>query len=110
MVKTEENRRDFMKSVAGVAVATVGSTAIFASQSGARGQVMTTAQTGKAQPPIHFAAIGINHSHIYGMVDAIIRGGGALVSFYAHLLHPVLAVVWAKKPAKRAIGPIMARY
>jgi len=44
---------------------------------------MTTPQTGKAQPPIRFAAIGINHSHIYGMVDAIIRGGGALVSFYA---------------------------
>lgn len=32
---------------------------------------------------IRFSVIGINHSHIYGMVDAVTRGGGELVSFFA---------------------------
>lgn len=36
-----------------------------------------------ARPRIRFAAIGVNHAHIYGMVDAVTRGGGDLVSFYA---------------------------
>lgn len=31
---------------------------------------------------IKFAVIGINHSHIYGMVGALIEGGGELVSVY----------------------------
>lgn len=32
---------------------------------------------------IKFAVIGINHGHIYSQVEAVIRGGGELVSFYA---------------------------
>lgn len=32
---------------------------------------------------IRFAVIGINHGHIYSQVDAVIRGGGELVSFFA---------------------------
>lgn len=32
---------------------------------------------------IKFAVIGLNHPHIYGMTDAIKRGGGELVSMYA---------------------------
>jgi len=27
--------------------------------------------------------IGMNHAHIYGQVEAVIRGGGELVSFFA---------------------------
>jgi len=46
-------------------------------------------------PRIRFAAIGLNHGHIYGQVDAIIRGGGALVSFYAK--EPDLAAAFAKR-------------
>ena len=34
-------------------------------------------------PKIKFAAVGINHGHIYGMTKAVMRGGGELVSFYA---------------------------
>lgn len=37
----------------------------------------------KNEPKIRFSVININHSHIYGMTDAVIRGGGELVSFYA---------------------------
>ena len=32
---------------------------------------------------IRFSVIGINHSHIYGMVDALTGGGGTLVSVFA---------------------------
>jgi predicted dehydrogenase len=46
-------------------------------------------------PKIRFAVININHSHIYGMVDAVTRGGGQLVSFYAK--EPELAAAFSKK-------------
>ena len=35
------------------------------------------------EPRIKFSVININHAHIYGMVGAVMRGGGQLVSFYA---------------------------
>ena len=34
-------------------------------------------------PRIRFAVIKMNHGHIYSQVEAVIRGGGELVSFYA---------------------------
>src|SRR5678816_2013395 len=37
----------------------------------------------KAETKIYFSVIGINHNHIYSQVDAVLRGGGQLVSFYA---------------------------
>lgn len=35
------------------------------------------------QPTIRFAAIGINHNHIYGMARLLLRAGAEFVSFYA---------------------------
>ena len=32
---------------------------------------------------IRFSVISINHPHIYGMINAVIKGGGELVSVYA---------------------------
>jgi predicted dehydrogenase len=32
---------------------------------------------------IRFSVIGLNHGHIYSQTEAVIRGGGELVSFYA---------------------------
>lgn len=34
-------------------------------------------------PRIKFSVIGMNHGHIYGQVEAVTRGGGQLVSYYA---------------------------
>jgi predicted dehydrogenase len=48
-----------------------------------------------AAPRIRFAAIGLNHGHIYGQVDAVIRGGGALARFYAK--EPDLAAAFARR-------------
>ena len=36
-----------------------------------------------ARPRIRFSVIGINHSHINGQVNSILRGGGELVALYA---------------------------
>jgi predicted dehydrogenase len=47
------------------------------------------------EPQIKFSVININHSHIHGMVDAVTRGGGQLVSFYAK--EPDLASAFAKR-------------
>lgn len=44
---------------------------------------------------LRFGVAGINHSHIYGMVNAVQRGGGELVSFYAP--EPELASEFAKR-------------
>ena len=36
-----------------------------------------------AKHSIDFGVIGLDHAHIYGMTDAMIRGGGKLKAFYA---------------------------
>lgn len=36
-----------------------------------------------ARHRIRFSVIGLDHAHIYSMTDAMIRGGGTLVSFFA---------------------------
>jgi predicted dehydrogenase len=47
------------------------------------------------EPRIYFSVIGINHNHIYSQVDAVTRGGGQLVSFYAK--EDDLATAFSKK-------------
>lgn len=34
-------------------------------------------------PPLRFSAIGLNHGHIYGQVNLLLRAGAQLVSYYA---------------------------
>jgi predicted dehydrogenase len=46
-------------------------------------------------PRIRFAAIGLNHGHIYGQVQAVQRGGGELVSFFAK--EPELVAAFRKR-------------
>lgn len=46
-------------------------------------------------PRIRFSVIGINHAHIYGMTETIIKGGGELVSVYAK--EPELIATFLKK-------------
>lgn len=46
-------------------------------------------------PLIRFSAIGLNHGHIYGQVETVIRGGGELVSFYAK--EPELVAAFSKR-------------
>ncbi|WP_213980840.1 Gfo/Idh/MocA family oxidoreductase [Sphingomonas sp. dw_22] len=37
----------------------------------------------EARHRIRFGVIGLDHAHIYGMTDAVIRGGGTLAAFHA---------------------------
>jgi predicted dehydrogenase len=57
-----------------------------------------------AIPPgkIKFAVININHPHIYGMTDAIKRGGGELVSVYAKEADLLAAFVKTYPDVKQA--------
>jgi len=48
-----------------------------------------------AKPRIKFSVIGLNHGHINGQTEAVLRGGGELVSFYAQ--EPDLAAEFAKR-------------
>ena len=46
------------------------------------------------QPNIRFSAIGLNHGHIYGQTNLLLRAGAELVSFYAP--EPDLAAQYAR--------------
>jgi predicted dehydrogenase len=47
-----------------------------------------------SKPTIRFSAIGLNHGHIYGQVDALLQAGAEFVSFYAR--EPNLVAQFAK--------------
>jgi len=79
----EEDRRDFMKAVAGLAVAAAGTPTASASEPDRDVCAPTVRRNRQARPAIRFAVVGMNHSHIDSMVGAVLRGGGELVSFYA---------------------------
>lgn len=51
--------------------------------------------TGDKAPVVKFAVISVNHSHIYGMIEAMIRGGAKLVAFYVK--EPALATDFINK-------------
>jgi predicted dehydrogenase len=82
-------RRDFLK--AGLTTA-----AAAAWVSGRTGATAAQDSSRPARPPrIRFAAIGLNHGHINGQTDAVIRGGGELVSFFAK--EPDLVAEFSKR-------------
>jgi predicted dehydrogenase len=46
-------------------------------------------------PKVRFSVIGVNHDHINGMTNAVIRGGGELVAVYAK--EPELIAAYVKR-------------
>lgn len=57
-------------------------------QSAAQGNAVSESQAPAGPEPeakhrIRFGVVGLDHAHIYGMTDAMIRGGGTPVAFYA---------------------------
>ena len=77
-------RRKFLRnaSLAGM-MTTVPSIASLAATSdlpsGVREETVPASQDAPPQHSIKFAVCGISHDHIYGMIEAIQRGGGELV-------------------------------
>jgi predicted dehydrogenase len=105
MVAERAGRREFLRSsittVAGLAWASGPPQTVSASPRRLDGAVENASpQEGgekqRAQAPrIRFAAIGLNHAHIYGQVEAVLRGGGELTSFFAK--EPDLASAFSKR-------------
>jgi predicted dehydrogenase len=97
MPSHRKSRRDFLKT----SLASAASVPIV------RGATAhARAQEAPGRPSrIRFAAIGLNHGHIYGQVETVVRGGGTLASFYAK--EPELAAEFRKRfpDAKRAGSP-----
>lgn len=73
----ESDRRKFLKRTLGAAVG-IASTSFATHLSAAPGII-----TRRAKNTIKFSVIGLNHGHIYGQTEAMLRNGGELVSFYA---------------------------
>jgi predicted dehydrogenase len=71
----------------------VGRRAFIAGVAGSVAVARTRAQ--QPAPRIRFAVIGMNHGHINGQTDAVLRGGGELVSAYAK--EPELAQAFLKR-------------
>lgn len=105
MKNNGKDRRAFLKSslstAAAVALtaadgagAAAAATTRLPAPAGSRTQAQTPAAAARA-PRLKFAAIGLNHNHIVGQAEAVIRGGGQLVSFFAK--EPDLAAAFAKR-------------
>jgi predicted dehydrogenase len=72
---TRHGRREFLKATL--------STAALASSARVVSARQPAAAAPAGPPRLKFAAIGLNHGHINGQCQSVIRGGGQLVSFYA---------------------------
>ena len=95
MTSARKGRREFIVSVATGAVAAGGVRVLGARQ--------PTPDAAARPPRLKFAAIGMNHGHINGQTESVIRGGGQLVSFYAK--EPDLAAAFGKRfPQARLVG------
>src|SRR5260221_14713194 len=88
MTKQRGPRREFLKSSLGAA----GAAWVVAQPAGASAQEATTPPR---KPRLRFSVIGVNHGHINSQVEAVVRGGGDLVSFFAK--EPDLAEAFSKK-------------
>ena len=88
MTTIRKGRREFLKSSL--------STAAIAASGWPR--VSAASQPSAASPRparLRFSAIGLNHGHINGQVESVIRGGGELVSFFA--TEPDLIAAFGKR-------------
>lgn len=85
------NRRNFLAksltSAAGMAAASMVPFGAFGHdiQSILRPESILVEPRKRSKPKnaIRFSVIGLNHGHIYGMVDSLLEGGGTLVAVYA---------------------------
>ena len=80
------DRRDFLRS----SLVTAG--ALWA---GSPARRAAAARQPARAPRLRFAAVGLNHGHIDSMCEAVVRGGGELVSYFAK--EPDLAAAFGKR-------------
>jgi predicted dehydrogenase len=87
MESNRKDRREFLMASLGTAAAMT-----FTPSARTVGQ---DAPRPAGPPRIRFGVIGLNHDHIYGQTQAVMRGGGELASFYAK--EPDLAAAFVKR-------------
>ena len=105
MKESNFNRRKFIKYTAttatGIGLFSALPKTVLGSASSVPDETLLAKEglmNGDAEPRIKFSVIGINHSHIYSQVEAVIRGGGEFVSFYAK--EPDLVASFSKRYPK----------
>jgi len=99
MSRSNFNRRKFLKdtaaTVTGLGLFSALPEQIFASEKFGEETFFETPPKPFDNPRIKFSVIGINHAHINSQVDAVIRGGGELISLYAK--EPDLVAAFTKR-------------
>lgn len=101
MKESKFNRRKFIKytttTATGMGLFSVIPKNILASPSLADERTITKYKEEQKtpEPRIKFSVIGINHGHIYSQVEAVTKGGGEFVSFYAK--EPELVASFSKR-------------
>src|SRR2546423_974560 len=103
MKESQFNRRKFIKEAASTAAGIIVLSSFPKETLAIPGQLAggpVATSEGKSAtftkaPRIKFSIIGINHAHINGQVEAVTRGGGQFVSFYAK--EPDLAAAFSKR-------------
>ena len=107
MTQHRVDRRNFIKRVAGstAAAAALPADAFAGAPGGSyvihEQDAPAPASTQKPAARIRFAVIGLNHGHINGQTQAVLGGGGELVSMYAK--EPDLSAAFLKRfPQARA--------
>jgi predicted dehydrogenase len=91
-------RRDLLKATAGAATGLAASSVLPSALAAAA--VHTES---RRAPRLRFSVVGANHDHIYGMIGAVTRGGGELVSY--HIREPEIAATFARRfPNAKAVA------
>lgn len=83
----KSNRRNFFRQTAGLAAAGILPFDAFSrglhETSRPEEIILQPKKISQPQDNIRFSVIGLNHGHIYGMVDSLLKGGGSMVAVYA---------------------------
>lgn len=94
------SRRNFIKSAIGVSTGILTVNHLLGAE---RSIYVWPPMRYSQSPRIRFSVIGINHGHINGQVNTVIRGGGELVAFYAK--EDDLAATFSKSfPQAKRVG------
>ena len=89
------SRRDLLKvSAAATGLATAGALLSDAKDLAAAA-VHTPDKSGRRAARLRFGVVGANHDHIHGMIGAVKRGGGELVSY--HIREPEIAAAFQRR-------------
>ena len=100
MPRSPSERRKFLSSLAAAGLAPLAAAAARAQTAPPPAPAAKPVAPPAPEPPpgpprIRFAVIGVNHPHVHRQVEAVTRGGGQLVAFFAK--EPDLAEAFGKR-------------